>query len=548
MKVKASQLHWQNRGALRILPLALLAGLAATSLAAAADLRLLEAVREGDREAVRSLLRERVDANEAEADGATALHWAANRDDRETADLLIRAGANVNAANDYGVTPLALACVNRSAAMVEKLLAAGANPNAAKVTGETVLMTCARTGSVEAVRTLLSRGADPNASESRGGQTALMWALAGKHSVVAGLLIERGANLNARSKTRSGPEIALRYNAGGVADQLPYREPKGGFTPLLFAAQQGDLESVRMLLAAGADINDAAPEDGTPLAVASASGHETVAIFLLEKGADPNVADGFGVTPLHYAAGKGIATLLGIRFDPSYRVRPPNLPDLAKALLARGANPNARVTRGYKLGPDGIPFSMVGATPFFLAAVSADANLMRILAAAGANPRFTASDSATPLMAAAMAACSGTCAYAGANRDNEEDAANALEAVKVAVEVGADVNAVNSDGQTAMHAAAFTGADAIVQFLADHGANVDVRDKTGETPWTMAAGISPTANNQGLYGAHKSTADLLLKLGAKPVTREEMLARRGARPAPAEPSSQPASQPAGPTR
>lgn len=518
--------------------------LGASSLAAAADLRLLEAVRAGDKAAVRSLLSERVDANEAAADGATALHWAAQRDDLETADLLIRAGANVNAANDYGITPLGLACVNRSAPMVEKLLAAGANPNAAKVTGETVLMTCARTGSVETVRALLARGADPNASENRGGQTALMWALAGKHSAVAGLLIERGANVNARSKTRAGLEIAVRYGTGGVADQLPYREPKGGFTPLLFAAQQGDIDSVRMLLAAGANINDAAPDDGTALSVASASGHEQLAIYLLERGADPNIADAFGMTPLHYTAGKGIAMLLGIRFDPSYRVRPPNLPELAKALLARGANPNARVTRGYKLGPDGIPFNMVGATPFFLAAVSADADLMRILVRAGADLKLRSEDGSTPLIAAAMAGCSGTCAYAELNRDNEEDLRNAFEAVKAAVEAGADVNAVNADGQTAMHAAAFTGADAVVQYLADHGAAVDVPDKNGETPWSMAAGVSPTANNQGLYGVHQSTADLLLKLGAKAVTREEMLARRGSRPAPATPPS----QPAGPTR
>jgi ankyrin repeat protein len=238
--------------------------------------------------------------------------------------------------------------------------------------------------------------------------------------------------------------------------------------------------------------------------------------------------DGFGITALHYAIGKGVAALLGIRFDPNYRKQPPNMPELAKALLARGADPNAKITRGFKLGPDGIPFSMAGATPFFLAAVSADANLMRILAAAGADHRVGPRDGATPLIAAAMAACSGTCAYAGANRDNEEDARNALEAVQVAVEIGADVNAVNPDGQTAMHAAAFTGADAVVQFLADHGAEVDVKDKNGETPWTMAAGISPSLNNQGLYGTHQSTADLLQKLGAKPMTREEILS--GIRP------------------
>ena len=502
------------------------AWLLTASISVAADLRLLEAVRDGNRQVVRSLLSEGVNVNEAGADGASALHWAAQKDDLETAELLLRAGGNPNAANDYGVVPLMLACLNRSGSMVEKLLAANANPNAAKVTGETVLMTCARTGSVEGVRALLSRGADPNASEAKGGQTALMWALAAKHTGVAGLLVERGANVNARSKERSGLEVAVRYNAGGVADQLPYREPKGGFTPLLFAAQQGDIDSVRMLLAAGADLEYAAPDDGTALLVASASGQEAAAIFLLERGANPNAVDGFGLTPLHYAMGKGVAALLGIRFDSSYRQHPPNLPNLARALLARGANPNARVTRGYKLGPDGIPFSMVGATPFFLAAVSADASLMRLLADAGADPHVPSSDGATPLIAAAMAACSGTCAYAGANRDNEEEVRNAFEAVKIAVEVGADVNAVNADGQTAMHAAAFTGADEIVQYLAEHGAKVDVQDKRGETPWTMAAGVSPTANNQGLYGVHQSTADLLLKLGAKAVTREEMLSRQ----------------------
>jgi len=510
-----------------VLLLALVPGLLAPGLAAAADLRLVDAVRAGDKAAVQSLLSQRVNANEAQADGATALHWAAQRNDLETADLLIRAGANVNARNDYGVTPLALACGNGSAEMVEKLLGAGANPNAAKVTGETALMTCSRTGNPAAVRALLARGADVNASESRGGQTALMWALAAKHANVAGLLVERGASVKARSKTRKALEVAVRYNAGGVGDQLPYREPKGGFTPLLFAAQQGDIESARMLLAAGADIEDAAPEDGTPLLLASASGQEAMAMFLLEKGANPNAVDGFGMTALHYAMGKGVAALLGIRFDANYRREPPNMQELAKALLARGADPNAQVTRGFKLGPDGIPFSMVGATPYFLAAVSADANLMRMLAKAGADTRKGPDDGSTPLIAAAMAACSGTCAYAGANLDNEEEARNALEAVQVAVEVGSDINAVNEDGQTAMHAAAFTGADPIVQYLATHGAEVDVRDKHGETPWSMAAGISPTLNNQGLYGSHQSTADLLQKLGATPITQEELMSRGG---------------------
>ena len=474
-----------------IVPLLSVASLAA----AGGDLRLVEAVREGDQETVRSLLQQ-ANVNASQADGATALHWAAHRDDLETANLLLRAGADASAANDYGITPVSLACTNRSAAMVGKLLEAGANPSAAQLTGETLLMTCARTGSTEAVKLLLAHGAEVNARESKKRQTALMWAVAGKHSEIARALIEHGADIRTPAKD--------------------------GFTPLLFAARGGDLESARMLLEAGANVNESTPKYGTALVVASASGHQELAIYLLQQGADPNAADGNGTTPLHHAVQRGFSALTGIRYDDAYRVRPPNMPELAQALLVHGADPNARITNWDQRGPDGVPFNMVDATPFFLAAVSADASLMRILAEGRADPKLAAVGMTTPLMAAARGACTGSCAFRGGNVSNTEEAKRALEAVKVAVALGSDVNAANEDGQTALHNAAFTGAEAIVQFLADQGAKVNVKNNYGETPWSMAAGLSPVLRYRGLYGSHQSTANLLLKMGATKVSQKEL--------------------------
>jgi ankyrin repeat protein len=203
--------------------------------------------------------------------------------------------------------------------------------------------------------------------------------------------------------------------------------------------------------------------------------------------------------------------------------------DLAKALLARGANPNARIAVNDTRGPDGTPFTMKGATPYFLAAVAGDAALMRMLGASGADPTLTAEGDVTPLIAAARSACTGSCAFQGANVGFDAAAAEAaLAAAAVAVELGADVNAASEEGQTAMHMAAFSGADRLVQFLADHGAKVDVQDMRGETPWSMAAGLSTVLRYRGQYGAHDSTAALLQKLGAQTLTQEELEARAAA--------------------
>jgi ankyrin repeat protein len=456
------------RLAWRIAPLVAAVWLAAGGKGAQTG-RLVDAVEHQDKAAVRSLLQQHADVNAGQADGATALHWAAHWDDAETADLLIRAGANVNAANEYGVTPLALACDNGNATMVEKLLNAGANPNVKVLeSGETPLMGCARTGNREAVKALLAHGADVNAKETWRGQTALMWAVAERHAETAQTLIENGADVPARSKR--------------------------GFTALLFAAQQGDLKVAQILLAAGAGVNEATPKDGNTLVVAAAGGHASLASFLLDKNADPDVKDARGATALHYAAANR------------------NMLELVKSLLAHRANPNTRLERNPPNQGEGA-ITMVGATPFLLAAAAGNAPAMRALAAGGADPRLATVRNTIPLMVAA-----------GVGRYEERTEAqykNALEAVVAAVESGNDVNAADDNGWTALHGSAYTGANAIIEFLASKGAKMDVKDKFGQTPLSIASAVITAGLGQNAdvrprkYRA--STVDVLLKSGATPL-------------------------------
>jgi ankyrin repeat protein len=489
--------------------------MAVVAVTAGNDLRLVNAAKDQEQALVRALLDQRADVNAAEPDGTTALAWAAHWDDLQMADLLIAAGADVDAANDYGVTPLSLACTNGSATMVARLLKSGANPNLARRTGVTPLMACARTGSLEAVPALLTRGAKVNAKELRGGQTALMWAVAAGHPAVARMLVEHGADVQARTDPPAG-FTPPKYKLAGVYTDLEITW-KGGFTPLMFAAQQGNVDSARILLEAGADVNARTPDYGSALVVAAASANEALALFLLEHGADPNVADNYGITPLHYVVQQGLTELRFFLTDESYRPLPRNQTELAKALLAHGANPDAQIKKSLVVYPAQTPGSakMVGATPFFLAAIADDVDLMRILAAGHANPNLSASGNYWPLMAAA-----------GGDRRpdrSQEEQRNALEAVKLLVmELGSDVQAVSAVGQTAMHAAAFTGADAIVEFLAEKGAKVDAKDRTGQTPWSMAVGISASDDGAGQYGYHPGTASLLVKLGATPWTEQEI--------------------------
>ena len=451
--------------------------------AAAQDTRLLDAARAPDSARVIALLAQGVSANARQADGATALHWAAHWDDAAMAEALVRAGADIDAANDFGVTPLWLACLNGSEAMVATLLAAGADPNAALPSGETVLMTASRTGSAEAVRLLASHGADLNAREHTRGQTALMWAVAQQHPDVVEALVALGADVHARSAPRPR-RIHTRtagFNPTGVVDIF-----QGSNTPMLFAARQGNLEVARHLVAGGADVNDTAASGTSALVVAAHSGHTALALFLLEQGVDPNAAEA-GYSALHAATLRGDETL-------------------AAALLARGADPNAPVKRGSpgrRNSPDYVlEHDVVGATAFWLAAHFAEPGVMRLLADNGADAQIVMADGTTPLMAAAAARRR---REPGLAANPAEDERLVLEAARAAIDAGVDVNAAGAAGNTALHTAASRRLDTVVRLLADSGADLHALNDRGRTPLAVAGGRG---------GGDNSTVELLRRLGA----------------------------------
>ena len=467
---------------------------------------LFDVVRQGDTVALRTLLlQQSVDVNARDADGTAALHWASFIDDAEIAALLVDAGADVNAADDYGVTPLMLACENRSAAMVKVFLQGGANPNATRSTGETPLMTCSRTGSVEAVSALLGYGAETSAKGEWHSQTALMWAVSQGHSDVARVLIEHGADINARSAVRIRQKEA--YNTVGNYTGLE-DEKHGGFTPLLFAARSGDLASVQLLLAAGAKVNETAEDGSSPLLVATVRGHLALAEFLLDHGADPNAAEA-GYVPLHWVAGLWDTDLtapgneLGRDDEWAWlRGRAAGKLQFVRNLLAHGADPNARILQpppnfGHSGGASDFRRYFTGATPFLMATQANDIELMRVLLSSGADPHLATLGRSTPLMMAA-----------GLGRHNERIALEdtQLEAVSLLLDLGMDVNAANADGETALHAAAFTGSDAVIELLVNSGAMVNPIDKNGATPLQHATA-------KGYVKGYERTADLLRSLG-----------------------------------
>jgi ankyrin repeat protein len=478
---------------------------------AAADPQLVRAIRAKDVEAVRALLKQRSDVNAPQADGATPLHWAAHVDNLPIAELLIKAGARANTANENGFTALHLACTNRSAAMVERLLAAGANANAASLNGETVLMTCARAGDAKAVKALLVHGARVNDKENAHDQTALMWAAAQSHPDVVQILTETGADVRARSRSYAQTVVGEQTQRAG-REELNYTVLRGGSTPLLFAARAGDAESVRVLLKAGADPNDSLPDGTSALVLAAHSGHGDVGEVLLDKGADPN-ASGIGYTALHAAVLRSDVTLV-------------------KALLAHGANPNLRTTKGTPMRRDttdyNLPATFVGSTPYLLAARFVEPEIMRVLAAGGADIKATMPNGATAVMLA-----SGMGTGRSENRrgidtidfGKLEPERQILEGVKTAVELQGDVNAANQAGDTALHSAALLGYDTVVQFLADRGAQLSVKNKRGQTPLSQlldggrGRGAAPTGADLTGVDAPRdvpvsTTVTLLRKLGA----------------------------------
>jgi ankyrin repeat protein len=465
----------------------LLAALFASGAAfGALDARLADAVQRQDARAIRALLDQHADVNATLADGSTALLWAAHWDDSALVALLLSAGANVRTANRYGISPLLEACVNGDAAIIEKLLNAGADPNTAQPEGETVLMTASRTGNVDAVRMLLDYGAHVNAKENWRGQSPLMWAAAERHSAVVQLLIQRGADVNARSRVFDFTQLMPKQGS------VPMNYPRGGFTALLFAAREGDLASGRILVNAKADVNIGDPDGTAPLIEAIINFHFDFAAFLLDHGADPNARDNRGRSALYAAV--DMHTL-----DTSTRPNPVSSDkldsvDVIKALLAHGANPNLQLTDSIApRGPlDVADYTMgAGATPFLRAAKADDLEVMRLLLDEGANPLLATKVGVTPLMAAA-----GVGWRDGKSHGTEPDA---IEAIELCLDRGADINAVTDKGQTALQGASLRGADTVISWLMSRGADVNKKEKIVQTfsakvsaLGTSTGGLSPS--------------------------------------------------------
>jgi uncharacterized protein len=480
--------------------------------ASATDLRLIEAVKNNDARAVRALAG-RVDVKVTEADGSTALHWAAQRDNVEVSDALIAAGADVRAATRYNITPLSLACTNGNAVLIEHLIKAGADPNSTSEEGQTALMTASLTGKVDAIKVLLTHGAKVNALEPYKGQTALMWAASEGNSSAEEMLIEFGADVRAKSKA--------------------------GFTALLFAVRNGHIDAAKVLLDHGASVNDVAPDGTSALNVAVVNAYFELASVLLDRGADPNAPDprGSALHALSWLRKPGTDGAAGVGNTP-HGPPPPagNLTalELAEALLKHGANPNIRIewkeTRFNKEGgtarnPPNIQLgrhllSYVGATPFYVAAKNGDAPYMRLLAKYGADPTIPSKAGVTPLMVACgLDYWEGESPGPFAGLTEPER----LEAVKFAMELGNDVNAhadfgdfpmtgepsytllyypLNIDdlldkglgdprwsGSTPLIGAVVSGQASIVQYLIDHGADPTAKTKLGWTPLMVAEGV-----------------------------------------------------------
>jgi ankyrin repeat protein len=477
------------------------------AIAATDPSALVDAAKAQDIKMVRSLLSQHADVNGRSDDGSTALLWAAHWNDIETADLLLRAGANANAANEFRMTPLSQACTNGNAALVRLLLKSGADPKIGIATGETPLMTCARSGSVDAVEILLEYGAPINAREPSENQTPLMWAAAEHHPNVVKALIDAHADLKAHSKQ--------------------------GFTPLHFAARQGDQECVQVLLAAGVDVNiltqadegaiTAPPAKGTgrtvavkktagtdgytPLLIATVRGKVPLALFLLEHGADPNIGDA-GYTPLHWAS----TNWESFTANPVYGFDDPmgGIPDresklkLVAALLAHAANPNARMTKPQPSFAGGYE-DTVGATPFLLASSADDLEMMQILLKAGADPKLATATNTTAIMAAT-----------GLNHGIGESPvteAQALETVHFLLDLGLDPKGATTVGENALFGPAYRGWNTLLAQLIDLGVDVNAVSKAGLTPWLAASGQGDRLGGV-LY--NQPGADLLLKHGADP--------------------------------
>jgi ankyrin repeat protein len=501
---------------------------AIVAMAADADLRLVSAAADQDKTAVRALLKQGVGVNTARPDGATALLFAAHWDDLETVDLLLKAGARVNAADDHGVTPLARAAENASTKMVERLFKAGADPNIAQMSGMTPLMIASHTGNLEVVKSLLAHGANVNAATTETKSTALMWAVAEPHHDIAKVLVEGRADVHASSNK--------------------------GFTPLMFAAKNGDIEMAKLLIGAGVNVNETGVDGTHVLPYAIINSQADFAKFLLDQGADAN-GEMEGVRALHAAAGNvdtwlnewyrrhGSIGLSGFGFNSAQRLTPAMRTDLVKALIAKGADVNARIDVsamlmnyiGYPKKGAFEPFAcgtgdLRGATPLWVAAYTANAgsrgpsaaaaagqeadaprmgspaDVIKALLDAGADQQIASVDGTTPFM---VAAGLGRATFTPGQK-RAARSVSAEEAVKVLFEAGAEINRVNEADFTALHGAAMRGLDEVIKYLVDHGADINARDFRGRTAYRLAEGSKQSFQFQ----AWPETAEYLKSLGA----------------------------------
>jgi ankyrin repeat protein len=475
---------------------AALVWLVGTVLSAAEPALLADAVEQRNHAAVARLLAANADPNAPQPDGATPLHWAVHHDKAELVAQLVAAGAKVDAVNDYGVTPLALACQNGSEAIVRRLLDAGADPNRGLPGGETPLLTAARTGRLGPVQALLARQADVNAQE-RKGQTALMWAAAEGHVDVVDALLAAGADRDTRVRS--------------------------GFNAFFFAAREGKSAVVERLLRAGCEVNSVLKPTGgdsddkettTALLLATENGHFDLASDLLAAGADPNLHPA-GYTALHAISwvrkpirGDGDPPPIGSGRTTSL--------EFVRCLVNAGADVNARLEHG--AGGRG-RFNTNGSTPFLLAARTSDLPLMKLLLELGADPQIPNHHHSPPLLAAAGV---------GALSDGDEAAATEPEtvaAVRFLLDLGAEVNAVDDNGETAMHGAAYQSWPAVVRLLVERGADVKVwhrKNTWGWTPLLIAEGHRP--------GNFRPAPDTIAAI-------HEMLRASGIEPPPPTPAS-----------
>lgn len=473
--------------------------LCASTEAAVDQAAVAEAVKNGDRAAVKALLQKRADVNAPEPDGSTALHWAAYKDDLETVELLLAAGARATATNRFGVVPLALASTNGNAAIIQALIKAGADPKLASAEGETPLMLAARSGRAAAVKVLLANGADVNGKEQWRGQTSLMWAAAEGHTAVVEALLAAGADINVRSN--------------------------GGMTAYLFAVRESKAGAVRALLAAGAKVDEtiiggprpritnigtrpAAPTGRGPsaLMLAVTNRHFDLAKMLLDAGADPNFAPQ-GWTALHEMswvrkpgqgsndpAAEGSGTMDSL--------------EMVRQLVAHGADINATAS-GRRVETVMTHLNLNGGSPFFFASRTCDVEMMRLLAKLGADPKLRNDDWTSPLMAAAGLGTRSP----GEDAGTEEEC---VEAVKLALELGNDVNAYDSNGNTAMHGATYKQMPAVVKLLAERGAKPewwDSQNSEGWTPLRLAVGVYRAGNFRFDPATAKAVQELMVAAG-----------------------------------